>query len=84
MVVQKILRLQVSVGDSQAVQVYQCSQYHLDGLGSISLSEVAPADNTVQKFPSCRQFQYHVNTLWKLEHLNQLNDISMAHPLQHC
>ena len=82
-VVQKILRLQVSVGDTQVVQVPHPSQHHLQGSCSVPLCVVAPADHTIQQLPTCGQLQHHVNPLRKLEHLDQLDHIGVAHPLQH-
>lgn len=82
-VVQKILRLQVSVGDTQVVQVPHPSQHHLQGSCGVPLRVVAPADDTIQQLPARGQLQHHVDPLRKLKHLHQLNHIGVAHPLQH-
>lgn len=83
MVVQKILRLQVSVCDPQVVQVPHPRQNHPEGPSRVPLSEVASTDDTIQQLPTSGQFQHHVNPLWELEHLNHLNHIRVPHPLQH-
>lgn len=83
MVVQKILRLQVSVSDPQVVQVRHPCQNHPEGLSGVPLGEVAPTDDTIQQLSTSGQFQHHVNPLWKLEHFNHLDHIGVLHPLQH-
>ena len=82
-VVQEVLRLQVSVGDAQIVQVPHPGQRHPQGLGGVPLGEVAPADHAVQQLPAGRQLQHRVDPPRELKHLDQLDHVSVAHPPQH-
>lgn len=83
MVVEQVLRLQVSVGDAQRVEVLQAVKHHLQHPGGVTLREGAAGDDAVEQLPPGGELHHHVDALGCLEHLHQLDDVGVADTPQH-
>ena len=82
MIEQQVLRLQVSVHNTELVQVFDSADYLLEELASLSLFELLFLDDVVEKLAAADKLHDEEELLWRLNDFKQLDDIRVSDKLE--
>ena len=81
MVQKQVFRFQVSVDDAQLVQVLNTTDDLLEELACFRLFQLLLLDDVVKKFASTHKLHDQEELLWRLNNLEELNDVRVPNQL---